>query len=344
MAQKNGPATIRDVAAEAGVSKSLVSFVYSNPERVSEKSRVQVLRAAKRLGYRPSWAARSLNADHGGFTGILMADLHSPPFAQLVDYARAGLRSVGRTALMTSASSVKDTQSEKDRGHHPSIGAGMDRETLGFFGDLRPRSLIVVGTAPDMSSVKSLITRLPSVLAGGLDTSQPFAATVRTDHRKGMKLLVNHLHERGHVHIAHVGGLGGSIGEARAREYARAMREAGLGAHVRVQKADFSEASGYYAACCLLESENPPTAITAINDLAAVGVLGALGGGSQIAVAGYGDTSVTDFKLTQLTTVRAHNGEIGRQAVEELLRAEREPEAAPREVLVAPSLIVRRTT
>lgn len=341
--RKSGRATIRDVAATAGVSKSLVSFVYSNPERVSEESRVRVLNAAERLGYRPNWAARSLNAEHGGFTGILMADLHSPPFAQLVDYARAELQAKGRTALMTSANPIGGVEAGTAAMQDLNARPGMDSETLGFFGDLRPRSLIVVGSAIDMSSIEPLVKDIPSVIAGGIETSLPFAATIRTDHRRGMRLLIDHLRERGHVRIAHVGGLGGPVGEVRAEEYARAMRETGLSTHVQIEKADFTEISGYHAACRLLESDDPPTAITAINDLSAVGVLGALGGHSDIAVTGYGDTAVADFRLTQLTTVRAHNGEIGRKAVEELLRAEATLNSHPREVLVNPSLVVRRT-
>lgn len=194
-----------------------------------------------------------------------------------------------------------------------------------------------------MSSIEPLVKSVPSVIAGGIETSLPFAATVRTDHRRGMRLLIDHLQGRGHVRIAHVGGLGGPVGEVRTEEYARAMQETGLSTHIQIEKADFTEISGYHAAYRLLESSDPPTAITAINDLSAVGVLGALGERSDIAVTGYGDSAIADFQLTQLTTVRAHNGEVGRKAVGELLRAESELDSSPREVLVKSSLVVRRT-
>jgi DNA-binding LacI/PurR family transcriptional regulator len=260
-----------------------------------------------------------------------MADLHSPPFAQLVDVARSELRKRKRLALMTAAHTVADERS------------GLDAETLGFFGDLRPRSLIVVGSAPDMSSIAPIVESLPAVLAGGIDDALPFAATVRSDDLAGMRLLVEHLRERGHTRIAHVGGSGGPIGASRARAYVRAMREAGLETEVLVEAADFTEAGGHEAARRLLEHHRPPTAITSINDLAAVGALAAARA-TGVAVAGYGDTAVADFRLTQLTTVRAHNGEIGRRAVEALLTAEDDPGLPHTEVLVRPSLVVRATT
>ena len=49
--------TIRDVAALAGVSKSLVSLVYSSPEVVSEHRKARVLEAATKLGFSPNFLA-----------------------------------------------------------------------------------------------------------------------------------------------------------------------------------------------------------------------------------------------------------------------------------------------
>ncbi|MGJ0205017.1 LacI family transcriptional regulator [Leucobacter sp. gxy201] len=340
--------TIRDVALAAGVSKSTVSFVYSNPGRVGEANRALVLETAARLGFRPNWAARTINSGDGGFTGILMADLHSPPFARLVDCARSELRAIERIALMTSANPVGAVGRGAER------RAGMDRETLGFFGDLRPRSLLVVGSLADMSSLAPLVEGVPSVLAGGISTELPFAATVRTDHDAGMRLLVEHLQERGHRRIAHAGGLGGAVAVARAAAYAEAMTRAGLSTQIRVEPADFTEASGYLAAQRLMEEPEPPTAITTVTDLTAVGALAAVSDRPGVAVTGYGDTDIAAYHMTQLTTVRAHNGEIGRVAVDELLRAERrhvggqdgenDSPAGHREVLIPPSLTVRRTS
>ncbi|WP_143626349.1 LacI family DNA-binding transcriptional regulator, partial [Streptomyces viridosporus] len=59
------PPTIRDVAARAGVSKSLVSLVLRGSDRVRPEKREAVLRAARDLGYRPNTAARSLSERRG---------------------------------------------------------------------------------------------------------------------------------------------------------------------------------------------------------------------------------------------------------------------------------------
>ncbi|MEI6591008.1 MAG: LacI family DNA-binding transcriptional regulator, partial [Actinomycetes bacterium] len=65
MAENSGAKrpTIRDVAALAGVSKSLVSLVFSEPDKVGEPRRLRVVAAAEQLGYTPNFSARSLAAE-----------------------------------------------------------------------------------------------------------------------------------------------------------------------------------------------------------------------------------------------------------------------------------------
>ena len=50
--------TIKDIAREAGVSPSLVSFVFNGKNRVGEETRRRILEVAERLGYRTGQAAR----------------------------------------------------------------------------------------------------------------------------------------------------------------------------------------------------------------------------------------------------------------------------------------------
>ena len=66
--------TIKDVAARANVSKSLVSLVLHGSPKVSAKSRAAVLEAIDELGYRPSSVARSLVTGRTNTVGIVVAD------------------------------------------------------------------------------------------------------------------------------------------------------------------------------------------------------------------------------------------------------------------------------
>ena len=69
-----GPPTIRDVAARAGVSKSVVSRVMTDSPLVSPERRRAVLEAAAELGYRPNAAARHLVQRRTFIVGAVVDD------------------------------------------------------------------------------------------------------------------------------------------------------------------------------------------------------------------------------------------------------------------------------
>lgn len=328
--------TIRDVAKEAGVSKSLVSLVYSNDSKVSDERRQRVLEAASRLGFRPNLTARSLAAASGDFTGILVADLHNPVFAEIVDAARAELSRKGRVALLTSAMLPG-----------PDGTPELDRRALAVFGDLRPRSILVLGSVPDMGELDVIRPRIPVVIASAIADHLTVAATVRSDDTAGMRLVVAHLVERGHRRIAHIGGRGGIVAERRVAAYAEAMAAHGLASEIRVEPSDYSERGGYTATRSLLEQRPATTAVAAVNDLAAVGALAAIAEAAPaipVAVTGYDNSFIAQLPQVSLTSVDPHNAEIGVQAAHRVIEAEEDRASAGPETLVAPSLVVRGST
>ena len=84
--------TIRDVAARAGVSKSLVSLALQNAPRVAPTTREAILAAAEELGYRRNAAARALGAHRTRTIGVFVLDLHNPISADLLDAVQAEAR------------------------------------------------------------------------------------------------------------------------------------------------------------------------------------------------------------------------------------------------------------
>lgn len=328
--------TIRDVAARAGVSKSLVSLALAGSTGVSEARRRRILAAAAELGYRPNVVARSLAASGPGMIGVLLADLHNPLFADIVDAARIELQQAGHYGLLTGALL-------------PTAGgeATLDSAVVAAVRDLGARGLLVVGSVPDMAALADVAAGLPVIVASASPGDLPVAGVVRNDDHAGIELVVDHLTGLGHRDVAFVGRRGGTVSRLRHDAYVDAMGRRGLSG--RTADSDYTEEGGYRGAQRLLTAPTRPTAIAAVNDLAAVGVLSAVADAGlripqDVSVTGYDNTSLSRIRALSLTTVDPGNSEIGRQAVRRLLAADSAEPPAATEVLVRPTLVVRDST
>jgi len=321
--------TIRDVAGRAGVSKSLVSLVYSSPDLVSDQRRARVLAAAAELGFRPNHIARSLNGRRDDLVGILVSDPRNPVLYEVVESAREELERAGRLGLMTGAVRPGDGPPE------------LDMDVLSMIADLRPSRLLVVGSVPGIERVVQAVGDARLVVASAIVAGSD-VASVHGDDRRGMRLVIDHLASLGHRRIAHVGGGELPVATSRARAFVQAMHEHGLVGAAQAP-ADLTERGGHRAASTLLAMPDPPTAIVAPNDLAAIGALTAVrerGLGDGVAVTGYDNSYLAGLGPIALTSVEPGNAEIGRRAAR-LLLADEPPRG---EVLVAPELVVRAST
>ncbi|MEE9278036.1 MAG: LacI family DNA-binding transcriptional regulator, partial [Dehalococcoidia bacterium] len=104
--------TIRDVAARAGVSKSLVSLVLRGQNNVSPARRAAVLRTVAELGYRPNAAARSLVQQRTHMVGVLLSDLHNPFFAEITDGIQYQAQECGYRMLITTGERTRQSEAE----------------------------------------------------------------------------------------------------------------------------------------------------------------------------------------------------------------------------------------
>jgi len=76
-------ATIYDVAREAGVAPSTVSYVLNNTKKVKESTRKRVMKAVEKLDYTPSSIARSLKTKTTSTIGIILPDISNPFFSEI---------------------------------------------------------------------------------------------------------------------------------------------------------------------------------------------------------------------------------------------------------------------
>jgi DNA-binding LacI/PurR family transcriptional regulator len=320
---------IYDVAAAAGVSKSLVSLVLRGAPGVSSARRAAVEEAIKRLNYRPSRAAATLAGNRSRTIGVVLDDYRNLWFVGLL----AGLHD--QLAPLGFRVAVAD----------PSFNAHLDRTAVDGLMSLRVDG-IVIATEPSEEMFAAI--DVPAVVAGNRDIVVPGADIVANDDMVGGRLATEHLIGLGHREIGHVTG-GGGAARLRAQGFEASMRERGLRPHITQGQGLTTESDGYQASLKLMDENPSLTAIFAANDTMALGAAGAARDRGRripedLSLIGYDNSPLASANLLRLTTIDGQNGEIGAGAAKALLDRMKDRTAPVRTELVAPELVIRAST
>jgi DNA-binding LacI/PurR family transcriptional regulator len=264
-----------------------------------------------------------------------MADLQNPLLVDVVEQAASVLDEAGFTSVLTSSASPA----------RPSPSPRLARRAVNALKDLRLRALLIVGSVPERAALADLSVRLPVVVAAA-HADGLRADVVRNDDRLGMRLVVDYLVACGHRTIAHLGGLGGGTAQERLAGYCEAMEHHGLSAGITRADAGFTEDSGYRSTAHLLRRGPHVTAITAVNDLAAIGALSAAADAGlrvprDLTVTGYDDTFLAAVRPVSLTTVNPDSVGMGELAARCVLRRINAPEHETEDHLLTPRLVTR---
>ena len=328
-----GAPTIRDVAARAGVSKSLVSLALQNAPRVAPGTRVAILAAADELGYRRNAAARALGAGRTRTIGVFVLDLHNPMTADVLDAVQGEARRRGYRTIVVVGS--------EDR--------AAERAELEKLLEFRVEGVIALGHRLPEGLAAAVGAHCPAVVIGSAPGGLPHLDSMSTDDVTGAGLAVDHLVELGHRRIAHVDGGRSSVARDRRRGYREAMARHGLDRFVAVLPGSFTDEGGHRGASLALDAAHPPTALFVVNDLAAMGALAAaaergLSVPEDVSVVGFDGTRLAGLRPLSLTTVGQPLDELGTRAVARLCgRLDGDPPGRARTRL-APTLVRRRTT
>lgn len=323
--------TRADVAARAGVSPAVVSYVLNGgPRPVSDGTRDRVRQAVAELGYRPNHAARSLRLRRTATLGLLVPDNINPFFAELAKAVEDEAFGRGYAILLGNSS---DDRHREDA----YLRTFLDRQVDG---------LLVVNVTnaahldPVLESGTPLVlldrpprhTRLPSV---AVDNVGAAAAATR------------HLIEHGHERIACITGPRGLRASAERRNgWAAALRRAGRAVDPTLEiAAPFSRAGGFDATLALLDAHPAPTALFVASDLQAVATLHAARSRGvrvpdDLAVVSLDGTLESSYSQPPMTTIRQPTERIARRGLDLLLA----PDAAADQHTVVPyDLVVRRS-
>lgn len=332
--------TIRDVAQQAGVSIATVSYAFNRRDEIRPETRARVFAAAEALGYRPNVAASSLRRQESrtlGYSWHPMPKDHWHPVLDRFIYAMAAAAEARGYHILAFAG-----------GTGPNLWESYEALML----SQRVDGFVLSDTNTDDVRIRCLLERdFPFVTFGRANEAWDFPY-VDVDGEAGVAQAVEHLLELGHRRIGFVTWPEGSlVGLHRYQGYVRALDDADLERDPAwVARAINTEADARAAASRLLDlpEERRPTAIVAVSDLMALGVMRALyetglRPGEDVAVVGYDDIPTAQYLQPPLSSVRQPIAEVGERVVEMLLHVIR-GEPLEQHVLLEPELIVRASS
>lgn len=330
-------ASLQEVAQRAKVSIATVSRVLNKSDKVVPATRATVEKALRELGYQPSRVARRLRMNRGGahLVGLIIPDIQNPFFAEIARGVEDAAYANDYALLLCNS----DESQDKERFYLGVMQAEwVDGLVLPPFDET------------DQAVVDVVKSGMPVVC---VDRSLSTAQTdlVEVDNYQGAFEAVMHLIERGHKRIGLIEGRTQvSTSRERRRGYVDALAAGGVPLRKELMRAgDFKQESGRVLTNDLLALRSPPTAIFVVNNLMTVGALAAVHQRAvrvpqDLAVVGFDDLPWAEALDPPLTVVRQPAYEVGRQAMELLLKRIADPTRPPVTVRLRPELVVRRST
>lgn len=324
--------SIKDVAAQAGVSVATVSRVLNSHPSVSPDARTRVLAAVDVLGYRPNAVARSLRTDQTRTLGLVISDVLNPYFTELARFVEEEARALGYSVIIGNADERPELQD-----HH--VRTLLDRRIDGLL--VSPAD----GDSPLMADVARAGTPMVFVdrWMPGVDVP-----VVRADGRHAIRDLVAHLYALGRRRLAIIAGPAATTtGDERVEAFREALRAHELGLpEVYIGQGDFQADSGRRVTERFLALPEPPEIVFAADNLMALGALDAIRAAGlrvpqDIGLAAFDDIPWFVHTDPPITAIAQPTGELGRAAVRALVDIVEG--RSPQSVTLPARLVVRRS-
>ncbi|WP_217593185.1 LacI family DNA-binding transcriptional regulator [Cohnella sp. GbtcB17] len=335
--------TIKDIAREAGVSISTVSFAFNGTAPVAPETKARIMEVIKRLNYQPNSAARGLVTRKTNsvclFTPHPATDFFS--FSGNNDF-NGLLQGIGEVLDHKDYNLLLAWDSLGHKTKTPKLVKLMRERAMD--------GVLICLPEHDFKTIEELTEQNFPVVIVGSNSQANRVNSVDVDNYEISYKNTRHLLGLGHRRIAFIspGPLNYLVCEDRYEGFKDAMEEAGL--RLRddyLYIGDEKEQSGYKAAEHFLTLKEPPTALVAGRDAQAVGVIDyARAHGTSVP----GDLAIVSFENSAaavkygISSATTNLYEIGKEGARLMLKLlGRKKDRAPQNIVIPSELVVRES-
>jgi LacI family transcriptional regulator len=330
--------SIKEVAAQAGVSPGTVSNVLNRPHKVAAATRSRVEQVIRELGFVRHGSASTLRAGHSRTIGLSVIDIGNPFFTDVAAGVEDMASDLGYAVILGNSSGDRVKE---------------ERNLL-VFAEQRVRGLLITPSDEDPRRLDVIRDRGISVVLVDHPAHRPDQCSVAVNDITGGRMAAGHLVDGGATRVAYVTGpltIRQCLDRKSGAE--QALAAAGLdpsGALQVVEMPAMNARAGQRAAERLIARGGLPDAIFCANDLLALGLLrGLLQAGlrvpGDVALIGYDDIDFAAASAVSLSSIRQPTYKLGRIATELLLDECDNPEShAHQQIMFQPELVAREST
>ena len=333
--------TIYDIAKEAGVSAATVSRVLTSNANVRPEKKERVLKLIEKYNFKPNAMARGLSDTRSKIIGIIAADVRNPFYAQVFVACELAARKRGYTVLLCNSLGEREQEmNQLEKLHEQRVDAVI--QLGGRVDDL-------MSDVEYVEQVNRLLNAVPMVVTGKLEGTKCYQ--VRIDAMKAMDLLMEHLIALGHRRIALIGGRRDVLSTyEKMQRYKQILVKNQIPYREELVAPDgsYDDMTAYEQMNRMLEQGIVPTAVIAINDFSAAGIMRSLLERGyripqDISLVSYDNTYITELLMPKLTSVDYNYESFGEMLVESAVSAV-EGREVPLLRMVEPTLIVRESS
>lgn len=326
-------ATMRDVAARAGVSIATVSAVLSGNRHVSLELADRVHQAIAETGYRRNSLASGLKSGRTHLVGLVVPDITNPFFTDFVDLIETQAQAAGFSIIF----GISKGSPEREREIVDLMRSNQVEGTI----------ICPTGSPADTQALFEAYGG-PIVAVDNADPAGP-VDSVTLDNREAGRIAARHLLDLGHRRFGLVTGPNQRVSALQRQEgFLETLGSKSLPAPVIVD-GEFSAAGGYRACREFLTTDPLPTALFVTNNLMLIGVMRALAEEGldvpgQISVLSVDDFPWADSFRPALTTIRQPLAEIASESWRMFANRMANPQAPTQSVVLKAELIIRSST
>lgn len=325
--------SLKDVAETCGVSVATVSKALNNHNDIGEKTRENIKRVAKEMGYLPNVAARALKTSRTFEIGVLFVDEAMSGLTH--DYFSSVLDSFKRTAEqygydITFINCCRNRKGRMSYLEHCRY-RGFDGVVLACIDFEDPEVIELVKSDIPLVTVDYVFNNRIAVLS---------------DNVNGMKELLTYAYNMGHRRIAYIHGADSSVTQNRLSSFYKTAEELNLEIPKEYEKtAAYRDVMAAYKATNeLLSLSDAPTCILYPDDFAAFGGFNAmwergLRVPEDVSLAGYDGIPVSSHLRPRLTTIKQDTIQIGHVAAVELIGLIEKPKSTIIKQIVVPGAL-----